>query len=84
MRYQVSILRRAQKSLADLPGKDYQRVRDSIRNLGEEPRPSGCSKLSGRSGWRIRIGNYRVIYEIDDQERVVTVLDVGYRRDIYR
>ena len=84
MRYQVSILRRAQKSLADLPGKDYQRVRNSIRNLGEEPRPSGCSKLSGRSGWRIRIGNYRVIYEIDDQERVVTVLDVGHRRDIYR
>lgn len=84
MRYQVSILRRAQKMLADLPGKDYQRVRDSIRNLAKEPRPSGCSKLSGRSGWRIRIGNYRVIYEIDDQERVVTVLDVGHRRDIYR
>ena len=84
MKYRISILRRAQKALADLQKEDYQRVRDSIKNLAEEPRPSGCSKLSGRQGWRIRVGSYRVIYEIDDLEKVVTVLDIGHRREIYR
>ena len=78
------MLRRAQKTLARLPQQDYERVRDAIGALGEDPRPAGCRKLAGRDGWRIRIGQYRVIYEIKDTIRVVTVLDVGHRRDIYR
>ena len=44
----------------------------------------GCRKLSGREGWRIRVGSYRVVYEIDDELQVVTVLHVGHRRDVYR
>ncbi len=84
MSYRVEILRRAQKALARLPEQDYERIRDAIGALREEPRPAGCRKLSGREGWRIRIGPYRVIYEIEDVERVVTVLDIGHRRNIYR
>jgi mRNA interferase RelE/StbE len=81
--YRVEVLRRAVKALSKLPGRDYERVRDAIRALELEPRPPGCKKLVGRDGWRIRVGRYRVIYEIADVVRVVTVLDVGHRKDIY-
>ena len=84
MSYTLSILRRAQKALANLPNPDYQRIRDAIRNLAENPRPTGCLKLTGRPGWRIRVGVYRVIYEVEEQKKTVTVLDIGHRRDIYR
>lgn len=83
MSYRVEILRRAARVLSRLPAQDYERVRNSIRALGEAPRPPGCKKLVGREGWRIRVGRYRVIYEIADTVRVVTVLDVGHRKDIY-
>ena len=84
MSYQIQILRRAQKALSRLPRQDYERVRDAIASLADVPRPPGCKKLTGREGWRIRIGRYRVIYEIEDEVLVVTVLDVGHRRDIYK
>jgi mRNA interferase RelE/StbE len=84
MTHKVTILRRAQKELAILPAEAYDRVRDAIAGLAQDPRPPGCLKLTGRDGWRIRIGSYRVVFEIDDSEQVVTVLHVGHRRDIYR
>jgi mRNA interferase RelE/StbE len=84
MSYSIRILRRAQKALARLPKRDYERVRDAIRGLAENPRPRGARKLTDREGWRIRIGPYRVIYEIGDADRVVTVLDIGHRGDVYR
>jgi mRNA interferase RelE/StbE len=83
MEYAVTILRRAQRELAGLPSEAYQRVRDAIRGLAQNPRPPGCLKLTGREGWRIRIGVYRVIYEIDDSKRTITILHVGHRRNIY-
>jgi len=67
MSYQIHIRRSAQKALAALPSQDYERVRDAIRNLADEPRPHGSRKLTGRTGWRLRVGNYRVIYDIDDK-----------------
>ena len=84
MSYNIEILRRAQRALVRLPHKEYERIRDAISALAENPRPSGSKKLAGRSGWRIRIGHYRVIYEIEDVIRIVTILHVGHRRDIYR
>lgn len=56
MSYEVFILRRAQKELADLPKTDYERLRDAVAALAENPRPSGCKKLTVREGWRIRSG----------------------------
>jgi mRNA interferase RelE/StbE len=82
--YTVLILRRAQKELAHLPGVAYEHVRDAIRALGQNLRPPGCLKLTGRDGWRIRVGDYRVIYEIDDEQKTVTILHIGHRRDVYR
>ncbi len=84
MSYGVLILPRAQKELADLPPDAYPAVRDAVRSLAQDPRPSGCRKLTGREGWRIRVGDYRVVYEVDDKMQTVTVLHVGHRRDVYR
>lgn len=83
MSYEVLILRRAQKELSDLPKADYERVRDAVAALSQNPRPAGCKKLIGREGWRIRSGDYRAIYEIDDARHKVTVLHIGHRRNIY-
>ena len=82
--YAVTVLPRAQKVLAAIRSPDFERVRDAIRKLSSTPRPSGCKKLTGRDGWRIRVGRFRVIYEIDDMNRLINVLDVGDRRDVYR
>jgi mRNA interferase RelE/StbE len=84
MNYQVIIRDAAQKSLAALPHQDYINVRNAIAALGANPRPHGCKKLRGRDGWRIRVGNYRVIYRIDDPSRIVRVTHVGHRGDVYR
>lgn len=84
MNYTIVFLRRAQKELENLPNTEYKQVRDAIADLANNPRPSGCKKLSGRDGWRIRIGDYRVIYDVNDRELLVTVVRVGNRRDIYR
>jgi mRNA interferase RelE/StbE len=83
MSYEVLILRRAQKELANLSKSDFERLRDAIIALAENPRPAGCKKLVGREGWRIRSGAYHAIYEIDDTLKKVTVLHIGHRRDIY-
>ncbi|MEW6607371.1 MAG: type II toxin-antitoxin system RelE/ParE family toxin [bacterium] len=84
MNYTIAILRSAQKELARLHGGIYEKVCDTIRALAQDPRPSGCLKLIGREGWRIRIGDYRVIYEIDDRRQVITILHIGHRRNVYR
>ncbi len=83
MKYSLLILRRAQKELANLDKTEYERVRNAVASLVENPRPTKCKKLVGRDGWRIRVGNHRVIYEIDDIKREITVLHIGHRRDVY-
>jgi mRNA interferase RelE/StbE len=73
MSYSLSVLRRAQKELAQVPREDQERLIEAIRGLANDPRPAGCRKLTGRGGWRIRVGNFRVLYEIDDGQRLVTI-----------
>jgi mRNA interferase RelE/StbE len=84
MTFTVLILPRAQKQLARTPSPSFERVRDATLALASNPRPHGRLKLSGRDGWRIRLGDCQVINEIDDSRLTVTVLDVGNRRDVYR
>jgi mRNA interferase RelE/StbE len=64
MSYELSILPKAQKELLKLPDKIYKRLKKEIHSLSHIPRPRQCLKLSGRNAWRIRVGDYRVIYEI--------------------
>lgn len=82
MSYRVLIRSPARKSLTALPPTEYDRVLDSLTELANVPRPTGCKKLKGREGWRIRVGSYRVIYLIDDPQKIVTILYVGHRRDV--
>lgn len=84
MNYRVFIVASAQRMMETLPDRDYRAVRDAIIRLRDDPRPPGCVKLSGREGWRIRQGDYRIIYEIDDQAMQLTVLSVRHRREAYR
>lgn len=84
MAYEITILRSAQKQLAKIDRKQQTAIISSIQKLPKNPRPAGCKKLSGRPAWRIRVGTYRIIYEIKDTELVILIVDVGHRRDIYR
>jgi mRNA interferase RelE/StbE len=84
MTYAVEILRTAQRQLAKIDRQAQGDIIDSIRALASDPRPSGCKKLSGRQAWRIRVGDYRVIYEIYDQELVIVVVTLGNRKEVYR
>jgi len=82
--YSIEILRVAQKQLARIDRGQQQRIITAIRSLATDTRPSGCKKLSGRPAWRIRIGAYRVIYEIRDEQLLVLVVTIGNRKDVYR
>jgi mRNA interferase RelE/StbE len=82
--YRVELRQRVQRQLDAFPERDSQAVLKAIENLEENPRPSGVEKIRGTELWRIRKGDYRVIYHIDDGERVVTIVRIGHRRDIYR
>ncbi len=84
MTYSVEILRSAQKQLSKINRQDQDRIISAIESLTHNPRPDGCIKLSGRPAWRIRIGSFRVIYEIQDEKLIVLVVKIGHRRDIYR
>lgn len=82
--YTIEIARSAQKELGRLSATDYDRVLAAIQALAATPRPRGCKKLEDSHFWRIRIGQYRVIYEIRDKQLVVVIIKIGNRRDIYR
>jgi len=81
--YTVLILPSAQKQLGKLPNAIATRIEDKLMELEQDPRPPGCKKLKGRDAWRIRIGDYRVIYEINDGRLIVTVITIGHRREVY-
>ncbi|WP_262897994.1 type II toxin-antitoxin system RelE family toxin [Algoriphagus oliviformis] len=75
--------RRAAKELDKLSDSTAKPILSAIAGLSNEPRPRGCEKLKGRDGYRIRVGSYRVIYDIFDGELIVDVITLGHRRDIY-
>ena len=84
MKYKIFIEKSALKNLSKIPLQDQSRVINSIQNLSKNPRPPGNKKLSGRNAWRIRVGNYRVIYEIHDDRLIILVISIDHRKDIYR
>ena len=82
--YRLLIKRSAAKELEALPTTYRRRIAAKIQLLATDPRPPGGEKLSGEEKYRIRKGAYRVLYEIDDAERIVTVVRIAHRRDAYR
>ena len=81
--YQVVLTRTAQKQLDKLTDLVAGPLLEAIQSLAQNPRPSGCKKLKGRSGYRVRKGDYRIIYDVYDEVLVVEVIAIGHRRDIY-
>lgn len=83
--YTVTFARTARKDLESLDRAIAKRVLSRIEALAEEPRPSGCRKLVGANNlWRIRVGDYRVIYSVDDRRHLIDVAVIRHRRDAYR
>jgi mRNA interferase RelE/StbE len=84
-KYRIEVSATAERQLKKIRREDKIRILRSISLLAGEPRPAGCRKLSGYNDiFRIRVGNYRVIYEIDGKRIVVVILKIGHRREVYR
>jgi mRNA interferase RelE/StbE len=85
MSYELLIERRAEKDLKKLDSSLFSIIVEKIKSLSENPHPPGSRKLSGsQNDWRIRIGDYRVLYEIDNRARAIKIMRVKHRREVYR
>lgn len=84
MIYAINFKKRAIKDLEKINEPFYSNIKQAIYNLADEPRPTGFKKLKGRDGYRIRVGNYRIIYDIYDQELIIEIIALGHRKDIYK
>lgn len=85
MKYKVIIKRTAQKEIKSLPKSVIKRVVIKIQDLANNPRPSGSKKIVGTNDtWRVRVGNYRIIYDVFDEVLVVEVIAVSHRKDAYK
>jgi mRNA interferase RelE/StbE len=82
--YSLFFKQSVQKDLAGIPKKDLRKILARIKSLAGDPRPQGYEKLTGQGRYRMRQGRYRIVYAIQDEERIVTVVKVGHRKDIYR
>lgn len=82
--HKVEIRRQAQRALDKLPKSDFQAIIEAIKDLAQTPRPKGVEKVKNTGLWRIRQGDYRVIYAVDDNEHLIIVVRVGHRREVYR
>ena len=83
-RYQIQVSDTAKKNFRRLPAQDQKRVLEALNALGDDPRPRGCVALKAHMGYRIRVGDYRAIYAVDDAAKMITVLAVKHRREAYR
>ena len=82
--YSVLFRKSVERDLAPIPAVDLRRIMDRIAALASDPRPPGCEKLSAQERYRVRQGNYRIVYSIQDQELTVWIVKVGHRKDVYR
>ena len=82
--YRLEVSHTAHRQINKLPARTQDRINNAITGLAENPRPPGVKKLTAREGYRIRVGDYRVLYRIDDSERVVIIYRVMGRGDVYR
>jgi mRNA interferase RelE/StbE len=82
--YRIVFKQSVAKDLRPIPKKDVQRILKRINGLADDPRPVGVEKLGGDEKYRIRQGNYRILYVIEDDIITVTIVKVGHRRDVYR
>ncbi len=82
--YKIFFKKSVRKDFQSISKKDLKRILGRIAALAEDPRPSGCEKLTGYERYRLRQGRYRIVYSIQDDELTVWVVKVGHRKDVYR
>jgi mRNA interferase RelE/StbE len=82
--YRIFFRESVHKDLGAIPKADLARVLDRISALADYPRPDGCEKLTGQDRYRVRQGDYRIVYSVQDERLEVWVVKVGHRRDVYR
>ena len=82
--YKLVIKKSAERELRAIQQQDLRRIVGRIRALAENPRPAGQEKLSGEERYRVRQGDYRIVYAIDDASRIVEIVKIGHRREVYR
>lgn len=83
-KYELVVRPSVQKDVESIPKRDLERILARIESLRDDPRPVGSVKLSGLEYYRIRQGNYRIVYEVEDRRLIVAIIKVGHRRDVYR
>lgn len=85
MAYRVVLLPAAQRELDRVPARAFERIKDRLLALAEDPRPHGALKLAGVEGvYRVRVGDYRILFQVEDDTLLVVVVRLGHRRDVYR
>jgi mRNA interferase RelE/StbE len=84
MRYALEYVNAASRAVEKLPSRLQHRILDRLQTLTTNPRPPGSLKLTGQDAYRLRVGDYRIIYTIHDDRLIVLVIDVGHRREVYR
>ena len=84
MTYRIEVKPAARRAMKGLPRQVLERIDVAILGLATEPRPSGSIKMTNCEAWRVRVGDYRIVYEIHDAVLVVFIIDVGHRREVYR
>ena len=84
MSFHVEVRRSAEKELGRIATQARQRIAVALLGLAQEPRPPGVKKLKGSNGYRIRIGDYRVLYTVDAEKQEVSVFAIGHRKEVYR
>lgn len=84
MPYTIEIEPRAQRQIRALPRDAQRRITDALAQLADEPRPPDTRRLTGHDrAYRLRVGSYRIVYEVEDRIRVVLIIEVGHRREVY-
>jgi len=82
--YRVEVQRSAERDLERLSPRLFERIADRLTRLAADPRPANAEKLVGLEAYRLRVGDHRVVYEVDDRARLIVVTRVRHRRDVYR
>ncbi len=84
MSYQLFLKRSAEKELSELTGKTHDKIVEKLLEMKENPLPTGVKKLSGREGYRIRMGRYRILYTIDEIQKKIEIFSIAHRREVYK
>ena len=82
--YRLLLKKSAERELRKIPKTDLQRITERIKELAALPRPSCSEKLAGQDSYRIRQGDYRIVYTVDDAHRLIEIIKIGHRREVYR